>query len=260
MKPHKLSRYIPPKVKFQIRSHCGFGCVICGCSIIQYHHFNPPFSEALKHEAKGITLLCGTCHDRVHKGIINKEEVFSANTKPYCKTKGNGRDFLFTGDISIPVQIGSSKIHSSTILMYDNKVIIGFNRPEKNNGPIRFNAIFTDSNSNIILQIINNEWIVREDCYDLQVIKSILKIIDNKKAVLLEMDLAVKNSIQIKKLLMTYKGFNINADNKNFSVKTPLGGSINHIGSNYSEIGVWMKSDGHALIASNSNGIAAIQL
>ncbi|GAH43227.1 unnamed protein product, partial [marine sediment metagenome] len=44
-----LSRYIPLEIKRAVRQKCGFGCVVCGSTIYQYHHFDPPFNEAKQH-------------------------------------------------------------------------------------------------------------------------------------------------------------------------------------------------------------------
>jgi hypothetical protein len=59
---------------------------------------------------------------------------------------------------------------------------------------------------------------------------------------------------------MTYQGFSIEADNNAFQVKNPIGGTFRHSGENRAEIGVWMKSTGTALIATNSSGGAVIRL
>ena len=257
---HNLSRKISPKITKKIRKRCGFGCVICGCSIIEYHHFDPPFAEAKFHDANGITLLCGTCHDKAHKGIISHENVINANLNSFCKTRGNANDILYLGKVSLPVKIGSSTIQAKTILLYDNYVVFGFNEPESRNSPIRLNAIFTDKDKKEILRIDNNEWIVGRDCFDLTIEKSTLKITNEQNEIIFEMNLAINNSIEINQLDMNYNGFKIKIDNGTFSLTTPFGGTFKHTGVNYSDIGIWMKSDGHAKIAANRFGVAAIQL
>lgn len=255
-----LSRIINPKIKKKIRKRCGFGCVICGCSIIEYHHFDPPYIEAKSHDENGITLLCGTCHDKTHRGIINPEDVIDANKNPYCKTLGNAKDILYLGKVTLPVKIGSSTFHAKTIILYDNHVVFGFIEPESGIGPIRFNAIITDNDGNEILRIENNEWIVGSDCYDVKIKKSTLKITNKQNEVIFEMNLAVNNSIEINQINMNYNGFKIKIIDGTFSLTTPLGNVLNHTGGNYADIGIWMKSDGHAKFAANKFGAAAIQM
>lgn len=257
---NKLPRKISPQIKKRIRKRCGFGCVICGCSIIEYHHFSIPYSEAKFHDENGITLLCGNCHNKVHKGIISSEYVVDANNNPYCKTTRNANDILYLGKVLLPVKIGSSTIHAKTIILYDNHVVFGFNESESKNSPIRLNAIITDNEEKEILRIENNEWIVGSACFDLTVIKSSLKITNEQKKVIFEMNLGANNSIEINQINMNYKGFKIIVKNDIFGLTTPLGSTLNHQGSNYSDVGIWMKSDGHALLAANKFGNSAIRL
>jgi hypothetical protein len=253
-----LSRKIDDKIKYKVRRRCCFGCVICGSSIIQYHHFEPQFSEAKFHSEKGITILCGTCHDKTHKGIISQKKILEANSNPYCKKNQNAKDIFYLGNTTIPVKFGSSTIHAKTILMYDNSIIIGFKNSESSGSPIRFNAVFTDKNGDEILRIQDNEWIVGEDCFDITIKKSTLIITDELKNIAIEMNLAVDNMIHINQLNMFYKGFVIKADNNSFTLTVPSGGSFGHVGANYADIGIWMKSTGYALVASNKDGVAAV--
>jgi hypothetical protein len=55
------SRNIPAAIKREVRQQCGFGCVICGNPIIQYHHINP-WAEVREHTADNIVAVCPTHH------------------------------------------------------------------------------------------------------------------------------------------------------------------------------------------------------
>lgn len=251
---YNLGRKINPKITKRIRKRCGFGCVMCGCSIIEYHHFNPPFADAKFHDENGITLLCGTCHDKAHKGIISYEIIVNANNNPYCNTKGNAKDILYLGNVRLPVKIGSSTIHSRTVFLYDSQIIFGFNEPELKNGPIRLNAIITNEGGNEILKIENNEWIIGSNCFDVIIEKSSLKIKNEQNDVIFDLNLAVNKTIEINQLDMNYKGFKIKIENGIFNFTTPSGSRFSHIGENYSDVAFWMKSNGHAKIATNRYG------
>ena len=65
-----LSRNIPEDVKLAVRQACGFGCVVCGMSIIEYEHIDPPFHDATVHDPTKIALLCATCHGNVSKKVL----------------------------------------------------------------------------------------------------------------------------------------------------------------------------------------------
>jgi 5-methylcytosine-specific restriction endonuclease McrA len=69
MNKHGLNRAIPSGIKREVRQRCGFGCVVCGLGIVQYEHVEPEFSDAVKHEADKIVLLCPQCHSKVTTGF-----------------------------------------------------------------------------------------------------------------------------------------------------------------------------------------------
>lgn len=253
-----LDRYIDATTKRTVRQRCGFGCVICGCAIIQYHHFDPPFADAESHDPFGITLLCGQCHDRAERGIIDVTTVSSANASPWCKQTGHSKDFLFIGDSSIPVRFGSSRVRASTVLMYENRVIIGLSKPEHVGAPLRLNAVLTDDNENEVLRVIDNEWQVGINRYDIRTNKDRLTVNDAPGDIILEMSLAARTEICIRRLRMKFLGFSIIADEKSFSLTVPSGGQFRHTGDVVADIGIWMKSSGRALVAANTFGCAAI--
>jgi hypothetical protein len=81
MNQYGLPRDIPEPIRRQVRQECGFGCVVCGFAIIQYHHFEPPFEQAVIHDPNGIALLCGHCHD-LARSCWSKEKVARARRHP----------------------------------------------------------------------------------------------------------------------------------------------------------------------------------
>jgi HNH endonuclease len=77
---HGLTRDIPEPVKRAVRQACGFGCVVCGASIIEYEHVDPGFADAREHGPANLTLLCPQCHSKVTTGIWSKEKIKVAMT------------------------------------------------------------------------------------------------------------------------------------------------------------------------------------
>lgn len=66
-----LRRHVPEDIARAVRRRCSFCCVVCGEALVQYHHFNPPFEDCTAHNPDGITLLCGTCHDKAGTLLSN---------------------------------------------------------------------------------------------------------------------------------------------------------------------------------------------
>lgn len=252
-----LDRYIDADTKRAIRQRCGFGCVICGCGIVQYHHFAPPFADAVRHDPAGITLLCVKCHDLTHRGIITDQFVANKNALPQCVQAGHTGDFLFLCNGQVPVRFGSSRVRASTILMHDDQVVFGFSAPEQPGSPVQLNAILTDDRGNELLRIINNEWQVGIGRYDISVTADTLKVNTSPSDTILEMSLAAGREIWIRKLNMHYRGFSVLANEDSFTFRIPGGGSFSHNGEILADVGIWMKSAG-ALVGVNSTGGAAI--
>jgi hypothetical protein len=260
MNKHGLSRRIDSGTKLAIRQRCGFGCVLCGTGIIQYHHFMPEFKEAISHDPSGITLLCPTCHTKAGARIVSRDQVIEANNNPWCQKNGYSRDAFYLGNTSIPVKLGASLIDAQSILMYEDKVLLGFEPAEEVGSPIRLNAYLTDINGKELFSVSNNEWQASSDRYDVNVVAQTLTIRAKSGYILLKISLGASESLRVDRLRMSYCGFNIEADDDAFQVRNPIGGTFRHSGENRANIGVWMKSTGTALIAANRSGGAAICL
>ena len=80
-----LPRDIPDDIKRAVRKRCGFGCVICAGSVIDYEHFDPEFSRARQHIAAGITLLCPGCHAKKTRNLLSTRRVREADQNPAAR-------------------------------------------------------------------------------------------------------------------------------------------------------------------------------
>jgi hypothetical protein len=83
-----LKRAIPEQVTREVRRRCNFGCIYCGEFLVEYHHFDPEFANAKNHVSAGITLLCPSCHQKVHNALITPDEIreIEASPKPQTRT------------------------------------------------------------------------------------------------------------------------------------------------------------------------------
>lgn len=253
-----LDRHIDEGTKRAVRQRCGFGCVLCGCAIIEYHHFDPPFTDAVRHDPAGITLLCGQCHARAERKIIDFKTVSAANASPWCIQNGYSKDLLFLGTNNIPVRFGSSRVRAATVLMYDERVVIGLSDPERTGAPLRLNAVFTDNKENEILRVVDNEWQVGINRYDIRTTQDRLVVRNALGDIILELSLAAGTEIHVGRLRMRYRGFSIVANKNSFSLTVPSGGQFRHNGDVLADIGIWMKSTGETLVAANALGGAAV--
>lgn len=254
-----LQRTIPESVKLAVRQRCGFGCVMCGCGIVQYEHFDPPFANAKAHTADGITLLCASCHDKATRGIVPQDEVRRANRAPYCKTLGVARDVLFVPKAVPSVVFGGAEFVSHVTLLFDNEVLLAFLPPEEPGGPVRLHAKFADARGPIC-EIRNNEWQVRAARWDARTTGKFLEVRNAFGEIALRINLNAKRALEIARLRMHYQGFLIQIRDNWFSLQGPKGGTLNLRGRYHADVGVWLRSNGTAGIASGFSGGAVLAL
>lgn len=207
-----LSRYVPSSVRRRVRQRCGFGCVVCGCAIVDYHHFDPEFVDAREHREAGITLLCGTCHSRVNKGLLDNVEIGRFNSDPACRKRGFVKDFLFSTRDKIHFQIGGAVFRLPTIITYENRPLIAYAPPTELGGPLRLFATMEDDEEKTLLKIIDNEWRTGIDHFDVETAGKSLVIRRKQRDVTLHMNLNPGGEIVLEKLKMGFRGFKISVN------------------------------------------------
>jgi len=124
---HGLSRHIPSEVKRTVRQNSKFGCVICRSAICQYEHIIPSFADAQSHDPENMCLLCGTCHDKVTRGMLSKVTVSEARKHVLSRNvKRPFENFDLTSN-NVRIKFGSNIFDSpkSLILFEDRKQVLG---------------------------------------------------------------------------------------------------------------------------------------
>ena len=156
---HGLPRDIPDPIKRQVRQKCGFGCVICGNAICQYHHFNPPYARATIHDPDKIVLLCLGCHGRVTSRLLSNDTVARAAKYPKCLEKNFSHFLMDMGDKKLRVMLGNNSIvNVRSLIQVGEEKFFNMEPPEEPGGPIRLTAHFYDNLGNVLAQIVQNEW------------------------------------------------------------------------------------------------------
>ncbi|TDR46757.1 hypothetical protein DFR29_103293 [Tahibacter aquaticus] len=160
---HGLPRSIPEPRKRLVRQRCGFGCVVCGSAVIQYHHFSPAFSEAKDHDPEGITLLCGTHHQEVGNWLSD-QDVIKHNAAPYCQSKDAHR--------LVRVQAPLYVIAGTAIFFGTGDLITVGSEPALKivveEGRLLLNATFFDDAGRPTIKIVDNELSICRDTWDAQ--------------------------------------------------------------------------------------------
>ncbi len=207
---HGLSRYIPSEIRRQVRKRCGFGCIVCGCPIYEYEHLAPTFSEAVSHDPARIVLLCGSCHNRVTRGLWSKEKITKHASRPYCVESGLISDAFDVGNRFPIVQIGSARwIDTSVILRNFGESIFRVDAPEENGGPFRLSGVFCDEEGKEIFRIEQNEWYGNTENWDIEIVGRRLTIRRGKGQISLVIQTEPPDTLVIEQINMLYKGCGI---------------------------------------------------
>jgi len=210
-----------------VRQRCGFGCVICGCAIVQYHHFDPEYADAKEHSTLGITLLCGQCHDKATKGFIGTDQVREFDRDPLCKRSGFAHDIFFAPKDNFHFQIGGATFRRRAVVTYDGEPLIAFDPPSRQEEPWKLNAHLEDVDEVGILTIEDNIWKAGIHHFDVETTGNELIIRRKARDIVLRMRLEPGGWVIIEQLQMNYKGFNITTENGWFKVSKPNGGALN---------------------------------
>ena len=174
-------RNIPLPIQRQIRQRCGFGCVVCGFPLYEYHHLKG-WANVHEHIAEDITILCDQHHREVTSGLMSMEQVIKANQSPYNLSTGHSKmlPLHFEGD-SCEMHIGgnsfttiaSGEFTPSIPIMIDGIPIIAFILQDHQ---LLLNLNIFDQFNNKIMAINNNQLIYSVSSWDIEFVGQTLTI------------------------------------------------------------------------------------
>ncbi len=194
---HGLSRTLREEVRRCVRRRCGYGCVVCGSAIIQYHHFDPPFADAKEHNPEGITLLCGRHHDEATRGLLSPESVRRHNSGPFALRQAPHHLL----DLSPPIRLilGSIIIDnpSGPFIVIDNEELFSLTL---NNAEILLSARFFDDSGKMVVDVRDSELRFRADSWDATVVGSQVKVWSSKGEVAFEATLHPPRTIYVRRI------------------------------------------------------------
>lgn len=233
---HGLSRYIKASVKEKIRRDAGFGCVFCGCVLVEYEHIEPEFHNAKEHDPGKMTLLCPMCHDKVTKKHISKNKVWKAKESPKALKDGYVRDTLFVATDSLDINIGNARTSMMAIaIKLYGKPLFWFEPHSTEDGEeFRVCCIFYGPNGQPIAYINRNEYIAIVGKPDIVSKGSSLKITDKKLGCLLEISREGDEPLHIKRLFAQLYSTKVIIDGEDSPIRF---GDINLSNNDLSSIG-----------------------
>ena len=232
---HGRSRYIPERVKRQVRQECGFGCVVCGLAFYTYEHFDPEWADMKEpHNPDGMALLCSTCNTRRRGGSLSKETVARMRKNPKCKEVGHTRGDIL--DIRDPEFVLGNIYFTETrnVLALKEQTTLRFDPPEQAGGPWLLSAKFQNTNGHTSLWIDKNELKINADNWDFEVTGCTMIIRNGIGDIALELELNPPSYIKIKRLNVTYDGVTVTVQENKVVIKNSVQNSESEFVSNVS--------------------------
>lgn len=157
-----ISRTPPSAVRWQLRSEVGFGCPMCGSPHLEYHHFDPLFSEEPHHRPEGMIALCATHHAQADG--LTKEQIRKIKSNKKLHVSSN---FLWRRKHTVFVCGGICAYKCNTMLRVMGFDLIFFENDIDGYETLSLNIY--DRCLNPILVMRQNDWISRTDVDDLHV-------------------------------------------------------------------------------------------
>lgn len=220
-----LSRTIPEDVKRQVRQRCGYGCVICGTSIVEYEHVRPEFAKAKAHDPQAIALLCPTCHAKKTRNFLSVGKILKAMERPIAKTSGYAFSELEDHASHPYVVLGGMTLKNCpTPVQVRGMPLISIEQAEQDGGPYQLSASFFDEKGIPSLFIRRNEWQVAANLWDVEAIGGKITVRTGPGEIALQMQLAPGEGVVIQRLRMHCGGYLFEANQDQLDVISAGGG------------------------------------
>lgn len=178
-------RYIPNAVKQQLRQEVRFGCPVCGCPILEYHHIIP-WSERKHNDPEHMIALCPTHHSQL--GKLSREECYHLKSNPRNTELG-----ILRGELGTEKEISSFRVGGNTYINTPN-VFTYFGQPilgmRSRNGEVLIHAYLPDDKMWPDLKIVDNDMIVNtNNLWDIEFKTNFVRIYKKKSEKFFAIDL-----------------------------------------------------------------------
>jgi hypothetical protein len=198
----------------QVRSRCGFGCVICGLPLYEYDHILG-WANVHRHVAEEITLLCDMHHREKTNGLLPLERVMAANREPFNLRQGVSKphDLHYSGNECETI-IGSNKFATRDIgdgtfsasVVIDGVPIVAF---VLSDGHLLLNLQLFDDFNNRVLVIDKNELVYSTSPWDIKLTGRNLVIRAAERKILIDIVFEVPNKVVIRRGRLLFNGVEI---------------------------------------------------
>jgi SEC-C motif len=225
-KANKFGLKRPPNAEERrtIRQNSGFGCVVCGLAIGDYEHVDPTFANAKKHDPNCMTFLCLRCHGKVTRGQLSKESIKAAMMEPFALKAGFSFEALDVGTSPPTVHLGPMSVTDcESIIVVNSRPVLWVRPPEEAGGPVRIGAEMRNERGELIFSIVDNEWRVRNESWDVEVIGKTTTIRNGPREIALVIRTEPPGDLYVDRMDMSIEGYRFWIDSGDLYIRSPDG-------------------------------------
>ncbi|MCB1345342.1 MAG: SEC-C domain-containing protein [Rhodobacter sp.] len=219
-----LRRRPESSVRRTIRKNSGFGCVVCGLAIGDYEHVDPTYVDAEIHDPNCMTFLCIRCHGKVTRGQLSKESVKDAMREPAAFKAGFSFEALDVGSSAPTIHIGPMSVKNcESIISVNSRPVLWIHPPEEAGGPVRIGAEIRNEHGELVFSIVDNEWRVQKESWDVEVIGKTTTIRNGPREIALVIRTEPPGDLYIDRMDMSIEGYRFWIDSGNLYIRRPDG-------------------------------------
>lgn len=222
---HKIRTPIPAEMKRELRREAYYGCINCGCPIVEYHHI-VPWHIVKEHDKENLVAICPTCHHRATCNELTTDRIKYLKANPHNKTTMQvSQDFFINKHQDLTLKIGSMRfVNATKIIQICDDVVLSLDKDD--DGYALLNMEIHDIDDRLIAKIVDNEWTayLENELWDIVYKPGLIKIYSSSRKNWLEFG-TEQGKIQINgftyyhgyKVVMNNKGiafYNKSKDNK----------------------------------------------
>lgn len=208
-------REIPEPTKRIVRQRCGFGCVICGVPLYEYHHM-VEWAQAKTHNAADITLLCDAHHRQATNGLLTSEQVRNFDAKPINPSRGVSTPFGLNLALDktriVHAVIGGNRFSTSqqghTAFVSIDEMDLVSVRIDDVGGLFLHLNIF-DENNNSSLRVDGNDLVYASDAWDITFEGTTLTLREAHRELLLQITFLPPRTISIDRASLLFNGIEV---------------------------------------------------
>jgi len=153
-----LNRTPPADIRRRLRNEVGFGCPVEGCGnpYLEYHHFDPRWSQTPHHDPNGMIALCSRHHPHADAGAWTKDQLREMK-RHRSSDVGEKLQWMRTDVLTV---VGGNFFYETPVaVQYRQQPVVWYRRDDQRR--LLLNIRMLSLSSEPRLTVDDNDWVVR---------------------------------------------------------------------------------------------------